>query len=418
MTAAYDIVIVGGGIGGSALATTMATAGRKVLLLEKSTVFEDHVRGEWIAPWGVAETKRLGLYDTLVAAGGHHLAIHVSYDETRAPEEAEAAPLPLDMFVPGVPGPLCLGHPKHCQTLFDAAARAGAETKRGVNVTLIEPGSAPRVEYTHEGKTHEASARLIVGADGRASAVRAACGIDLHQDKPHHMFGGLLVEGAEGWDETKQAIGTEGDFAFLAFPQGKGRVRVYGSYSLEERRRFAGKEGARAFLEAFRMNCAPENRHLAEAKPAGPLLSYFNNDSWTDVPFVEGAVLIGDAAGWNDPINGLGLSITYRDVRIVSELLKENEEWSPALFNPYGEERYERMRRLRFAGQLQAALDAEFGEEARERRRSYDERKAADPALGAHAFAIMAGPETLPPEMFTEEHREKVLGPREKGEVE
>lgn len=406
----YDLIIVGGGIGGSALAATMAKAGRSVLLLEKSTVYEDHVRGEWIAPWGVAETKRLGFYDTLVKAGGHHLAQHVSYDETRSPEEAEAAPLPLEMFVPGVPGPLCIGHPHHCQTLFNEALAAGATGLRGVNVTMIEPGKNPRVEYSHEGETHEATARLIVGADGRASAVRAACNIDLHQDKPHHMFGGLLVEGAEGWDTKKQAIGTEGDFAFLAFPQGNGRVRVYGSYSLNERRRFAGEEGPRAFLEAFRMNCAPDNKYLAEAKPAGPLLSYFNNDAWTDLPFAEGAVLVGDAAGWNDPINGLGLSITYRDVRIVSDLLKESDDWSPALFQPYAEERYERLRRLRFAGQLQAALDAEFGEEARERRRSYHERSAADPSIGSHAFAIMAGPETLPPEMFTEEHRARVLG--------
>ncbi|MEQ8268419.1 MAG: FAD-dependent monooxygenase [Parvibaculum sp.] len=417
MNKTYDLIIVGGGIGGSSLAATMAKAGNSVLLLEKSTVFEDHVRGEWIAPWGVAEVKRLGLYDLLMGAGGHHVTKHVSYDETRAPQDAEANPLPLDMFVPGVPGPLCLGHPKHCQTLYDEAVRAGATALRGVNVVRIEPGASPRVEYAHEGENHVASARLIVGADGRASPTRAACGIELHQDKPHHMFGGLLVDGAEGWDATKQAIGTEGDFAFLAFPQGNGRVRVYGSYSLNERRRFAGEDGPRAFLEAFRMNCAPENRYLADAKPAGPLLSYFNNDSWTDAPFVQGAVLVGDAAGWNDPINGLGLSITYRDVRIVSDLLKENRDWSPALFAPYAEERFERLRRLRFAGQLQATLDAEFGEEARERRRSYDERKASDPALAAHAFAIMAGPETLPPEMFTEEHRANVLGERVTGEA-
>ena len=31
----YDLIIVGGGIGGSALATVMARAGRRVLLLEK-----------------------------------------------------------------------------------------------------------------------------------------------------------------------------------------------------------------------------------------------------------------------------------------------------------------------------------------------------------------------------------------------
>ena len=58
MAGKYDLIIVGGGIGGSALAATMAKAGRSVLLLEKSTVYEDHVRGEWIAPWGVAEPTK------------------------------------------------------------------------------------------------------------------------------------------------------------------------------------------------------------------------------------------------------------------------------------------------------------------------------------------------------------------------
>ena len=57
----YDLIIVGGGIGGSALAIVMARDGRKVLLLEKSEHYEDRVRGEWIAPWGVTETRRLGL---------------------------------------------------------------------------------------------------------------------------------------------------------------------------------------------------------------------------------------------------------------------------------------------------------------------------------------------------------------------
>src|SRR5437868_9792055 len=111
----YDLIIVGGGIGGSALATVMARAGASVLVLEKSEVFEDQVRGEWIAPWGVTETQRVGLYDVLLAAGGHHVARHVTYDETLAPAEAEAAAIPLDIFAAGVPGPLCLGHPKHCQ---------------------------------------------------------------------------------------------------------------------------------------------------------------------------------------------------------------------------------------------------------------------------------------------------------------
>lgn len=406
----YDLIIIGGGISGSALAIVMARAGKRVLVLEKSTYFEDRVRGEWIAPWGVAEAKRVGLYDLLRAAGGHHLDRHITFDETRTPEESRARLLPLNIFLPEIPGPLCIGHPHHCQTLFDEAQNAGAECLRGVNIEALEFGAAPSVTYTHDGRTHRARGRLLIGADGRTSAVREACAVALHQDAPHHMFAGLLVDGAQGWDDKLQAIGTEGDFAFLAFPQREGRVRVYGSFSLDQRRRFAGADGARAFLDAFRMDCAPENEHLAAAKPAGPLLAYFNNDSWTDEPFAEGVVLIGDSAGWNDPIVGLGLSIAYRDVRIVSDILNATEDWRPASFKPYAEERAERMRRLRFAASLTSALDAEFGPEAKARRQRYFELQAQDATIGVHGFAVMAGPETLPPEVFTPEHRARVLG--------
>jgi 2-polyprenyl-6-methoxyphenol hydroxylase-like FAD-dependent oxidoreductase len=408
--AEYDLIVVGGGIGGSALAQVMASAGRSVLLLERSEVYEDRVRGEWIAPWGVDEVRKLGLYDLLKGAGGHHITHHVTFDEGKDPAAAEAEALPLGFFREGVPGPLCLGHPKHCQTLFDAAAAAGAEALRGVQVMSVEAGSSPKLTFEVGGVVREASARLLVGADGRTSQVRDAAGIPLHQDTPHHWFAGLLIEGAPGWRETLQAIGTEGDFGFLAFPQGSGRIRLYGGYALSEARRFKGDEGPRRFLDAFAMSCSPENRHIVAGRPAGPLYSYINADAWTDRPYGPGVVLVGDAAGWNDPIIGLGLSITYRDVRIVSDILKASDNWSEAAFPPYGEERTERMRRLRFAGQLQSALDMEFDDAAKARRHRYHELGAADPTLKLHGVAVMAGPEVAPAEIFTEAHRARVLG--------
>src|SRR5580692_5482377 len=188
----YDLIIIGGGIGGSALATVTARAGKSVLLLEASTVYEDRVRGEWIAPWGVAEVQRLGLYDLLMSAGGHHITRHITYDETVAPAVAEASPLPLNIFKPGVPGPLCLRHPIHCQTLFDAAGAAGATALRGVQVSDVAVGERPGVTYEHEGQNVQAACRLLIGADGRTSQVREAAHIVLHQDKPHHWFAGLL----------------------------------------------------------------------------------------------------------------------------------------------------------------------------------------------------------------------------------
>ncbi|MBL8553839.1 MAG: FAD-dependent monooxygenase [Phenylobacterium sp.] len=408
--AAYDLIIVGGGIGGAALATVMARAGRSVLLLEQSEVYEDRVRGEWIAPWGVDEVRRVGLYDLLMGAGGHHLTRHVTYDETLDPTAAEAKTLPLGIFRADVPGPLCIGHPHHCQTLFDAAGAAGATALRGVRVIEVEAGESPRAVYEHQGRTIEATGRLLVGADGRTSMVRETAGIALHQDKPHHWFGGLLIDGAGDWPDDLQAIGTEGDFAFLAFPQGGGKVRVYGGYALDQAQRFKGPDGTRRFLDAFTMSCSPHNRHLVAGEPAGPLYSYFNNDSWTDAPFAPGVVLVGDAAGWNDPILGLGLSITYRDVRIVSELLKGADDWTHLSFATYAEERSERMRRLRFAARMQAALDMEFGDEARARRARVFAMSAADPSFKVQGFAVMAGPEALPPEAFTQEAWDRVMG--------
>ena len=61
----YDIITVGGGLGGAALAKAMAEHGARVLVLEREKQFKDRVRGESLAPWGVAETQALGLYDLL-----------------------------------------------------------------------------------------------------------------------------------------------------------------------------------------------------------------------------------------------------------------------------------------------------------------------------------------------------------------
>jgi 2-polyprenyl-6-methoxyphenol hydroxylase-like FAD-dependent oxidoreductase len=251
---------------------------------------------------------------------------------------------------------------------------------------------------------------VVIGADGRNSVVRGQAGIDLHRDPAHHLFTGLLVEDAEGWDDAVQATGTEGSLNFLVFPQGQGRVRLYLSFGYDERSRFAGAEGPRSFIEAFRFATLPNCEALADATPAGPVHAYPNEDTWTDPPYAEGVVLIGDAAGWNDPIIGQGLSITLRDVRIVGDLLKGSDAWSPALLAPYAEERAERMRRLRFAATIIAKIDCEFGPEGEAQRKRARARMDADPSLNVPLIAVMAGPEHAPAEGFTPEVMERIFG--------
>jgi 2-polyprenyl-6-methoxyphenol hydroxylase-like FAD-dependent oxidoreductase len=310
-------------------------------------------------------------------------------------------------LVPDIPGPLCFGHPASCDLWNETATAAGATLLRDVTVSSVTLGKSPSVTYTRGGVEATAHAKIVVGADGRGSFVRRAAGIELHRDPTHHLFSGMLVEDAHNWPDDLQVIGTEGNVNYFAFPQGNGRIRLYLGVSTDNSHLVAGEGAQQRFLDSFKLNTCPGSEHLASARPAGPCNAYPNEDTWTDELFVEGCVLIGDAAGHNDPIIGQGLSITYRDVRIVSEIMLAGDDWSPVAFAPYAEERAERMRRLRFVAALASMVDSEFGPEAEERRRRAQANRAKDPTLAA--FSVMVGPENMPPWAFEPEIIEKTF---------
>jgi 2-polyprenyl-6-methoxyphenol hydroxylase-like FAD-dependent oxidoreductase len=396
----FEVIIIGGGIAGNALAAVLARAGRAVLVLERSTVYRDKVRGEIFHAWGVAEAQRLGLYQTLIQAGGIHHTRFVPYDETQEPADAEAAALALDKVLPGVPGTLGVGHPSACEALRSAAAEAGASVRRGVSDIDMRFGSAPTVRYRVNDAAHMANCRLVIGADGRESAVRRRASITLHATEPRLLMAGLLVEDLWGWAEHEVTIGTEGDIVFFVVPQGKGRARLYLLWSCDRRQRFAGPTGPRAFLDSFALSCVPGSECIVRARPAGPCATYPMNDTWTDSPVTNGLALIGDAAGYSDPHIGQGLSVALRDVRVLGELLLASEDWSPAGLEPYAQERAERMRRLRFCNAIATTLRGEFGLEACERRRRALRLMQAEPALGLWRRAYLAGPESVPAAAF------------------
>jgi 2-polyprenyl-6-methoxyphenol hydroxylase-like FAD-dependent oxidoreductase len=120
-------------------------------------------------------------------------------------------------------------------------------------------------------------------------------------------------------------------------------------------------------------------------------------------------VLVGDAAGHNDPIIGQGLSIALRDVRLVSEAILAGSR-DRASFRPYVEERLERMRRLRITARLSATLRAEYGEEARLRRQLAGHRVRVDKML-TPGPAVLIGPEVLPPAAFEQSTIDALLAP-------
>ncbi len=409
MSEPFDIVIVGGGITGSAMGAVLARTGLRVHILERDKVYQDRVRGEFMVGWGVTELQRLGLQDVLTGAGAIFVERVIPYDETLPIETAEQFTLALKSLAPDVPNPLCMGHPAMCAALNKAAEAAGASVTRGVKSIKIKAGEQPEVSYRLDGRQVTLRPKLIIGADGRNSVVQRQIGVEMQHDPPHNLLGGMLVEGKTSWPQDAFSLGTEGDVHFLIFPQGEDRLRLYLCYDFADRGRFTGPDKEQNLLAAFRLKCLPQGEEISRCRPISPFHSYSNEDHWADYPMAPGVVLIGDAAGHCDPITGQGLSIGLRDVRIVSDILAQGD-WRQAAFLPYVEERRERMRRLRVAGRYTATLRAEYGEAARQRRGLAQHRTNV---LGfpSPTLANLFGPESLPAECFEQSTIDALFAP-------
>lgn len=406
---AVDVVIVGGGVAGGALATALARDGLSVLVLERAEHYRDAVRGESIVPWGVRELIRLELLDALLEAGGHWTNRWVSYDEVLEPEEAERRALPLDGLISGVSGSLNIAHPTACRALNQAARSAGARFMVGAQVLECRLGSRPQVEFRLRNRTHVVRCRLVIGADGRNSVLRKTLGVPIRRTAPPHMVGGLLVSGLEGiWAEAEvQAV--EGSTYFLGMPQKDGWARVYLGFPLDERRRFTGPLAAERFLQAAHCRCMPSSDRWVAGVIAGPCASFTAEDLWPDSPVGEGLLLIGDAAGYMNPLIGQGTASAFRDVRVVRDVMRETIEWSPGCFAPYVSERQERFRRICAVGRLYAAIFADFRPGAGDRRRLVSERMQQDPRLLLPVAAMFSGPETIPSADFVERSQSRLL---------
>jgi len=210
----FDLVTVGGGLGGSALAKKMAAHGARVLVLERERLFSDRIRGEWIAPWGVAEAQRIGINGVLLERCAHELP----YFETIGIGPARDLRTTTLQRMPA----LTLYHPSMQEALLEAARISGAEIWRGATVRGIKPSSPRAVLVEHEGRAEEIRARLIVCADGRSSAGRQWGGFVARREKQKLLGAGLLFENlVTSGDTAKSFLSPELRRVAYLFPQTK-----------------------------------------------------------------------------------------------------------------------------------------------------------------------------------------------------
>jgi 2-polyprenyl-6-methoxyphenol hydroxylase-like FAD-dependent oxidoreductase len=406
-----DVVVVGAGIAGASIAAVLARGGLKVLLLERQRAYRDRVRGEYMAPWGVLEARAVGLETAIRGAHAVDARYSVSYDELVAPSAAEAAKGDASTILPGVRGPMCASHPQACQALADEAVRLGAKLVCGVTEVRVQAGTRPSVTYLN-GTEMQVRPRLIIGADGRTSTVRKQSGIRINKAPASHVIAGLLVEGASRWPADQFSIGVEKDLQFYVFPQGGGgRLRLYTCHANEQAARWAGRAGPQRFLQAFAgLRSIPAALGLGGATAAGPCATFSGEQTWCEEPYAEGVVLLGDAGGYDDPVDGQGLSLAMRDVRQLSELLLATDDWTPAGLRPYGQQRAERLRRMRRVSLTFAALMTTFTADSRARRgRFYAASGAGGDDFRLALGAIHLGPDRLPIEAFSDRLHESLL---------
>jgi len=376
----YDIITVGGGLGGSSLAKVMAEQGAKVLVLERETQFKDRVRGEAVTPWGTAEAKAIGVYELLQATCGHELPwLDIYIGPTRIVRRDFTATTPHGT-------PVCtFYHPAAQTVLLEAAADAGAEVRREIRVTDLQSGPFPTVVTEHDGRVEEFQARLVVGADGRASLMRKWGNFSVERDPERLLISGVLFETMPAsMDTTSLYFNPDIGQATFLFPQRHGHVRAYLVHQKQTNYRLQGDEGISRFCEES-LKVGVPGEVFAGVKAIGPLATFDGADKWVKHPYKERVALVGDAAASSDPTWGEGISLTLRDVRVLRDMLCSTNDWEAA-GHAYAEEHDRYYRDIHTLDSWYARFFLETGPEA--------------DSLRARAFPLIAADETRIPDLF------------------
>ncbi len=359
MQTSYDLIVVGGGIGGSVIAKAMAEHGASVLLLERTSKFLDRVRGDQISPWGVAEAKALGIYELLANSCGHNLPWFDNYSGGVKVRHRD-----LLTTTPHKAPILALYHPEMQEVLLQSAIDAGADVVRGAVVREVNQGQTPNVVAMHGSQLQEYTARLVIGADGRNSTVRQSAGFQVKHDQPKRFITGFLFKDMSIPDDSTSSLfscaGT--GRSCLLFPLGRGRVRVYLVHPQASSRRLQGTDDISVLIDGL-VNEGVPAEYFNGAHADGPLATFNGADSWVEYPYKDGIVLIGDAAAANDPSFGCGLSLTLRDVRVLRDHLMQQDDWEVAV-RSYCEEHKQYYGTLHAVTQWSGQLFLEIGPEA------------------------------------------------------
>lgn len=315
-----DVIVVGGGVAGAAVATNLARRGRRVVVMEREKAFRDRVRGELMYAWGAEEVRRLGLMPTL---GDVSLELRGWV--------SRIDPMPLSESRPDEPVAITFPHPVAQSVLLDGAARAGADVRTGVAVRGVTAGAEPVVSYRGgDRRDRKLSADLVVGADGRSSVVARTAGVRTERSPDTLVLAGAVLAGSGApADIGNMFMHPSRGLLAMTVPLPDGRHRMYAGYHLATgRRNLSGPPAFGDFKDVI-WSAGTPREWFDGAELDGPLAEFGGGEVSTGVT-VDGVVLVGDAAAVSDPNWGCGLSLAMRDVRELMDALDATDDPSSA----------------------------------------------------------------------------------------
>lgn len=309
-----DVIIVGGSVAGAATAAFLANSGRSVIVLDRARFPRDKPCGEGLMPHGVDVLAELGVLDRVRAAGAVELR-GVRY--TLSSGETVRACFPS--FPGRADHALGIRRLALDRLLLERAREGGnVSVREGFRVTgLLRCGDV--VAGVTDG-TEEMLGRVVVGADGLRSAIRKLLG----------------WEASRGWPRRYAAVG---HFRMPAHRPLSPEIEVVIAPRLEAYVTPLGNDealvallGGRALMRRFAGDLAGGYERvvrglprLAESLCGAELLPGVRATG----PFAaraqrvagSGVLLLGDAAGFLDPITGEGMAAALLQARAASVVI-------------------------------------------------------------------------------------------------
>jgi ubiquinone biosynthesis UbiH/UbiF/VisC/COQ6 family hydroxylase len=310
----FDVVIVGGGLVGLALAAALRDSGLQLALVEPQAPRDAPARGAWdsrlyaISPGSAAFLERCGVWQSLP---GDRIA---RVERMRIFGDDGRAELQFSAYDAGLRELAFIAENDRLQESLWRVARGSARIFCPAGWSALEIGE--RRASLHLNGGTELTARLIVGADGAESGVRAAAGIAAAPSAYGQLgvVANFSCEKAHG-SVAFQWFRRDGVLALLPMPGN--HVSMVWSIGEERGRELLGKSGGElaAELEAASQGVVGA---LEVVTPAAAFpLRLLRVTEFTRAR----VALIGDAAHNVHPLAGQGVNLGFRDARELGAVL-------------------------------------------------------------------------------------------------